>query len=110
LRERDMKEITNIGQYWTIHKWHQVGLLEIEKMTRKIDNLMDKRSKMDRSLRKPLSDQIVALRHDRARSQGKGMKMDKALKAYTNDYPKEDLNPWDLAMRKIRHIWKPCAK
>ena len=101
-----MKEITNIGQYWTVHKWHQVGLIEIEKMTRKIDDLMDKRSRMDRSLRKPLSDKIVALRHDRARLQGKGMKMDKALKAYT----KENLSMWDLIIRKAKSIWKSCAK
>ena len=96
-----MKPITHISEYWTVHRWYEVGLIEVKRMTQEIDNLIDKRSGMDKTLRKPLSDQIVALRHDRARLQGKGMKMDKALKAYASDYSQESPSFWGFVKRLV---------
>lgn len=77
-----MAKISNIKQYWRDHRNYHVYLLEIEKLTGQIDDMMDKRSKMDKDHRKPLSDKIVALEHDRARYQGKAIQIKSALDEY----------------------------
>lgn len=97
--------ISNIKQYWGVERYYQIYLLEIEKLTTKIDAMMDKRNKMDKANRKPLSDKIVDLEHDRARLQGKAMKMKKALDEYAKDYSKEPLSLRDLIPWNKTALW-----
>ena len=72
--------ITNIKQYWRCHKDVELYSIEIEKLDIKLIEMNhDRLDTIDEYQRHILSNKIRELTHDKARFEGKKMKLEKVM-------------------------------